>query len=123
MLFPKPLTEQDCQFLDRVLYRLGAVQKEAPLTFVAVVKGGPALQQACPGVSLRQYSFVKDLPALDTLTYRALTRRLRLRPDSGDLSRTTVLANGQGQVVNVYDLNREALLDTLVTEALITVAQ
>lgn len=119
-LWPGAPTEQDCQFLDRLLYRLKVVQEKAPVAFVPVGRKGFVLGDLCHGLPLSEYGFVKSLPPGDSLAYSAVLSRIRMT-DGPEAARTAILTDRKGQIVNVYDLKREVMLDTLVMESLIVI--
>ncbi len=119
-LWPSAPTEQDCQFLDRMLYRLQVVQAKGAVAFVPVGRKGFVLGELCHGLPLSEYGFLKTLPPGDSLAYTAVLNRLKME-DGPQAARTAILTDKKGQIVNVYDLKREAMLDTLVMESLIVI--
>ena len=102
-----------CLFYDRVLYRLAKLKEYGPIRVVMVSDSTAAL---CKQLDVYR-------PMLSGLAHRPgdIYNHLAIKDSVTDSGKFVVLANREHQIVSAYDLGQEKFIDSLVTEALITI--
>ena len=112
-LVPSAPTPDQCLFYDRVLYRLAKLTQYGPVRVLMVSDSSPT-----PCSQFESYRpMVSELAHPSTDIYNHLAAKDSMT-QSGKF---VILADRKNRIVSAYDLSQEKFIDSLVTEALITI--